>query len=234
MSRTILIATGQPLVRAALGTVLREADFDVVAEAGDAEAAVAAVVEHRPVLCVIDIDIRGGVLLPITRMTERAPDTNVVVLAHEIDPEAVVAVVRAGACGYLPMTAKSDGLVRALEAVLQGQAAIPREAVSALAQGLRSGGRQRLAVGGRAVSLTSRQTRALELLGHGLTTQEIADELGVSPVTVRRHLGAVAAKAGLRGLSSLQQLVPGGQRDRQPSRTNALIRRPDLARPEEA
>jgi two-component system response regulator DesR len=57
------------------------------------------------------------------------------------------------------------------------------------------------------LSLTEREAQVLELLRDSLTTQQIARELGLSPVTVRRHLGAIAAKAGKRGRSDLLRLV---------------------------
>jgi DNA-binding CsgD family transcriptional regulator len=62
-------------------------------------------------------------------------------------------------------------------------------------------------VGGLPLVLTAREAQVLELLRDGLTAQQIAIELGVSPVTVRRHLGAIAAKAGKRGRTDLLRLV---------------------------
>ena len=56
-------------------------------------------------------------------------------------------------------------------------------------------------------SLTEREAQVLELFAGGMPTQEIAAELGVSPVTVRRHLGAIAGKVGKRGREQLLRLV---------------------------
>src|SRR5438093_1490101 len=71
----------------------------------------------------------------------------------------------------------------------------------------RGGGRQRLSIGGVPVSLTEREAQVLELLTNGMPTQEIARELGLSPVTVRRHVGAIAAKVGTSGRERLLRLV---------------------------
>jgi DNA-binding NarL/FixJ family response regulator len=62
-------------------------------------------------------------------------------------------------------------------------------------------------VGGAGVSLTEREAQVLELLADGLETQVIARELGLSPITVRRHLSTIAAKLGQRGREQLLSLV---------------------------
>jgi two-component system response regulator DesR len=72
---------------------------------------------------------------------------------------------------------------------------------------VRGGGRQRLSIGGIPVSLTEREAQVLEFFASGLSTLEIARELGLSPVTVRRHLGAIAGKVGKRGREQLLRLV---------------------------
>jgi DNA-binding NarL/FixJ family response regulator len=205
--RTVLLADPQPLSRAGLKTVLSKAGLEVIAEASNADGAVAAAERHQPGVCVVDANLPGGSILVVRRITDRVPDTLVVVIAPVVAPEGLLAAVRAGASGYLPKTASGKGLIRAVEAVLSGQAAIPRAAVANLIHEFRGGGRQQTSVGGLPVSLTAREAQVLELLRDGLTTQQIARELGVSPVTVRRHLGAIAAKAGKRGRTDLLRFV---------------------------
>jgi len=205
--RTVLLADPQPLSRAGLKTVLEKAGIEVVAEASDAAGAVAAAERHHPSVCIVDASLPGGGIVVVRRIADRAPGTLVVVIAPVVAPEGLLAAVRAGASGYVPKTATGKGLVRAVEAVLAGQAAIPRAAVASLIQEFRGGGRQQTSVGGLPVSLTAREAQVLELLRDGLTTQQIARELGVSPVTVRRHLGAIAAKAGKPGRADLIRLV---------------------------
>jgi DNA-binding NarL/FixJ family response regulator len=205
--RTVLLADPQPLSRAGLKTVLEKAGLEVVAEATDAAGALAAAEHHHPGVCILDANLPEGGILVVRRITDRVPDTLVVVIAPVVAPEGLLAAVRAGASGYVPKTATGKGLVRAIEAVLGGQAAIPRAAVASLIHEFRGGGRQRASVGGRPLSLTAREAQVLELLRDGLTTKQIARELGVSPVTVRRHLGGVAAKAGKRGRADLVRLV---------------------------
>jgi DNA-binding NarL/FixJ family response regulator len=205
--RTVLLADPQPLFRAGLKTVLSEHGLEVIAEAADAAGAVAAAERHHPGVCIMDANLPGGGILAVRRLTYRVPDTRVIVIAPVVAADGLLAAVRAGASGFVPKTTTGKGLARAVESVLDGQAAIPRAAIAGLIHEFRGGGRQRASVGGMPLSLTEREAQVLELLRDSLTTQQIARELGLSPVTVRRHLGAIAAKAGKRGRTDLLRLV---------------------------
>jgi len=190
--RTVFIADSQPPYRAGLRSVLAAAGLDVVGEADDALDALGEITELRPGICLIDANIRGGI---------------VAVLASVLSHDGLLAALRAGASGYLPRSTPGRGLVRAVESVLDGNFAVTRSSVSALIHEVRGGGRQRLSIGGIPVSLTEREAQVLELFAGGLPTLEIAGELGLSPVTVRRHLGAIAGKVGKRGREQLLRLV---------------------------
>ena len=203
--RTALLADPQPMFRAGLAAALRDAGIEVVAEASTRAAAVSAATRLHPGVCLLDENLPGGATAAIKRITECSPGTLVVVLATSTGPEHLVAAVRAGAAGYLPRSTSARGLARAVDSVLNGGVAIPRAGVNALIREVRANGRQRTAVGGSQVSLTEREATVLERLREGLDTREIAEELGLSPVTVRRHLGAVAAKVGIPGRAALLQ-----------------------------
>jgi DNA-binding NarL/FixJ family response regulator len=129
-----------------------------------------------------------------------------VAIAYQRSESDVLGVIRNGGSGFVPKTANGDGLVRAVRAVLAGQLAIPRHAISTLVGELRVGPR-RTTVGAQRIALTSRERSVFELLENGLTTREMAARLGISTVTVRRHLGAIAAKAGTRGVARLRLLL---------------------------
>ena len=122
-------------------------------------------------------------------------------------PEGLIAALRAGASGYLPRSTSGSGLVRAVQSVLEGDFAVTRSSVAALIHEVRGAGRQRHSIGGIPVSLTEREAQVLELFAGGVAVQEIAEELGLSPITVRRHLGAVAGKVGKRSSEQLLHLV---------------------------
>lgn len=205
--RTVFLTDAQPPFRAGLRSVLERAGFVVIGEAASAEDGIAAIVRLKPDLCVMDAVSSDGGILGVRRIADRAPGTRMIVLAANADAEHVLAAVRAGAHGYLPRSTAARGLVRAAESVLNGQFAIPRAAISTFIHELRGGGRRSLAIGGLAVSLTEREAQVLELFADGLETQELARELGLSPITVRRHISAIAAKLGQRGRRQLLSLV---------------------------
>src|SRR5262249_42335715 len=174
--RSAVLAGPQPVFRAGLAAALRRAGIDVVAEVASATAAIEAVVRLNPGVCVLDESVGGGAIVTTKRLTAVAPETLVVVLGAFADEEAMIAAVRAGASGYLPKSTSAEGLGRAVHAVLEGGAAIPRRGVSALVRELQSGPR-RSGVNGFGVALTEREAAVVELLRAGHTTREIAEEL---------------------------------------------------------
>jgi DNA-binding NarL/FixJ family response regulator len=206
--RTLLIAAAQPLLRQGLASVLVENDFEVVAQADNADRAIAAAEGHCPAICIIDADLPGGCIHALKRITDRLSGTGVIVLAQSLDSETVVAAVRAGADGIIMKTSTSGGLVRAVEAVLSGHAAIPRAALAGLVDEFRGLGRRGASVDGARLPLTGREAQVFDLLRENLTTAEIARELSLSQVTVRRHLGSIAAKAGGKTARDLLRPLP--------------------------
>jgi DNA-binding NarL/FixJ family response regulator len=208
--RTALIADPQPMFRAGLAAALRRAGIEVVAEASTTLAAVTAAARLRPGICVLDGSLPGGTVAATKRISALSPDTLVVVLGPADDDELLLASVRAGASGYLPRSTSVRGLARALDSVFDGSAAITRTGVTALVRELRTGGHRRSRINGAGVSLTEREARVAELLREGLDTREIAEELGLSPVTVRRHIGSVSQKVGAAGRSALLRVLRAG------------------------
>ena len=196
--RSVLLAAAQPLFRQGLQTVLAEHGLAVVAEAADADAALAAAQRHAPAVCVLDWDLPGGGTLAVRRITDRASRTAVVVLMPELSAEIVLAAVRAGANGIVATTTTADGLMRAVASVLDGQASIPRRAIADLIHECRGDVGARASLDDRTLVLTARELQVLELLREDMTTAQVARELVVSQVTVRRHLGAIVAKAERR------------------------------------
>jgi DNA-binding NarL/FixJ family response regulator len=123
------------------------------------------------------------------------PDTAVLVIAPELDQEALVAAVRAGADGFVTESLGATGLVRAVEVALRGDSVIPRAGVVALIDQLRGPAQEQTSVDGLSLQLTRREADVLARRREGMTTKEIAHELDLSDVTVRRHLSSMARKA---------------------------------------
>jgi DNA-binding NarL/FixJ family response regulator len=191
----VVVAGGQALVRAARRSVLARAGLDVAADVADASRAAKAAELYEAALVLVDFDISGGCVLAVRRIAERVPSASVLVVAPELDQERLLAAIRAGADGFVPETLGASGLVRAVEVGLTGDAVIPRAGVTTLIEQLRGGVQEHTSVDGLPLQLTRREVDVMSRLREGMTPKEIAYELDLSDVTVRRHLSSVAKKA---------------------------------------
>jgi DNA-binding NarL/FixJ family response regulator len=207
----VLIAAEALPTRTGLRLAL-ERDADCV-EAGDGPSAVAAARAAQPDVCVIDLEARRQRLRTVSELQAGVPETAVIVLTDRLDEDEFMAVVRAGAAGYLPQNVDPARLPAVVQSVMRGETAFPRRFVRRLIDELRGrGDRYTLAVGGRSVTLTGREWEVVELFRFGYSTREIAERLGISQITARRHLGAIEAKVGARTRAELMAvLVPDGR-----------------------
>jgi two-component system, NarL family, nitrate/nitrite response regulator NarL len=190
-------------VRLALGSA---ADCS---EADDTEAAVATAVRDQPDVCVVDFDPPGRAIRAAAEITSKVPRAAVVVMTRRIDEEEFIAAVRAGAIGYLPEGVDPARLPYVISSVMRGEAAVPRALVPRLIDELRGReGRRHLDLYQRKrVELTGREWEVVDLLRKGLSTRAIAELLGISAVTVRRHISAVHAKLGVQSRAELLRLL---------------------------
>ncbi len=206
---TVLIADDHAPTRADIAGILGEdARFVVCAAVADAPAAVAASVEHRPDLCVLDINMPGGGVAATWEITSRLVDTRVVMLTVSRDDGDLFAALRAGASGYLLKDIDPDRLGDALADVMAGEAAIPRSLVTRVLHEFRDRGpRRRVLLGATdGSSLTSREWQVLELLRQDLQTSEIAHRLFISQATVRSHVAAILRKLRVTDREALLRL----------------------------
>jgi DNA-binding NarL/FixJ family response regulator len=192
---TVVLAGGQALVRAARRSVLARAGLEVAADVADASRAAKAAELYRAGVVLIDFDIPGGCVFAVRHIAERAPEAAVLVVAPDLDQERLLAAIRAGADGFVPETLGARGLVRAVEVALEGESVIPRAGVATLIEQVRGGGQEQTSVDGLQLQLTRREADVMARLREGMTPKEIAYELELSDVTVRRHLSSVAKKA---------------------------------------
>ncbi len=201
----VLIAADRLATRTGMRLALAE-DAEC-SEAGDAEAAVAAAVRDKPDVCVFDFDPPGRAIRATAEITSRVPEASVVMFTRRMDEEEFLAAVRAGAAGYLP----EDYVVRS---VMRGEAAVPRALVARLIDELRGreGRRRSFQIQERRrVELTAREWDVVDLLRQGLSTRSIAEILGISAVTVRRHVSAVHGKLGVNTRAELLELLAAEQ-----------------------
>jgi DNA-binding NarL/FixJ family response regulator len=193
-----VVAGGKALVRATRRSVLSRAGLEVAADVADASRAAKAAELYEPGLVLVDSEISGGCIFAIRRIVERAPGTAILVVASQPDHEALLAAVRAGATGFISERLGASGLVRAVEVALTGDSVIPRDGVGTLIDQLRGGTQEQTSVDGVGLQLTRREADVMARRRDGMTTKEIAHELELSDVTVRRHLSSVARKAKAR------------------------------------
>jgi DNA-binding NarL/FixJ family response regulator len=178
-------------------------------EVADADAAVDAAVRERPDVCLLGLDASGQGLRAAHEIAARVPTAAVILLTNRLDEEEFMAAVRAGASGYLTNGLDPSRLLPVVQGALRGEPAVPRKFVSRLLDELRTRERRRSVVleGRGRIALTSREWDVVELLLRGATTAEIADELRVAPVTVRRHLGSVEQKLGVATRAEVVELL---------------------------
>jgi two-component system, NarL family, nitrate/nitrite response regulator NarL len=207
----VLIAADHLATRT--GFRLALADAADCSEAADAETAVAAAVCDQPDVCVVDFDPPGRAIRTVAAIASKVPRASVVVMTRRIDEEEFIAAVRAGAVGYLPEAVNPARLPYVVRSLMRGEAAVPRALVPRLIDELRGreGRRRHLDLHERKrVELTAREWEVVDLLRKGMSTRGIAELLGISAVTVRRHVSAVHGKLGIRSRAELLRLLAAG------------------------
>ena len=193
----MLVADDHPPTRAGVRLALeRGGGFEVCAEAPDAQGAIEAAREHRPDVCLLDINMPGDGIKAAEVIAHELPDTAVVMLTVSRTDSDLFDALRAGASGYLLKDIDPARLPLALMGVLEGEAALPRRLVALLIEEFRERKRRRRIplVGRRSVELTDREWEVLQLMREGCSTDEIAARLFISPVTVRTHVSAILRK----------------------------------------
>ncbi|HUR85975.1 MAG TPA: response regulator transcription factor [Solirubrobacteraceae bacterium] len=191
----VVIADDQPVVRQGLRTFLElHDDIEVVGEAEDGEAALAAVAEHEPDVVLMDLVMpRLDGVAAIERLRDLGSAARVIVLTSFLDEDKVLPAVRAGAAGYLLKDVEPAELVRAIRTVDGGEALLhPAVAARVLRELAGDAGRAR-----RHDQLTPRELEVLGLLARGRANKAIALQLGVSDKTVKTHVGNILGKLGL-------------------------------------
>ncbi|HEY5983651.1 MAG TPA: response regulator transcription factor [Anaerolineales bacterium] len=187
----VLLADDHQMVRAGIRELLEGAgDIVVVAEAGDGEAAQALIQQHKPDVAVLDIQMPKSSGIDVTRWVRSAqPGVGVLILTAYDDDPYVMAVLQAGANGYVLKTANSDDLIQAVRDVHEGKSALDPAITQKLMSSLFKS-TERAAV----EALTDRELDVLRLAARGFTNKAIGVQLGISDRTVQGHLAHIFAK----------------------------------------
>lgn len=192
MSVRVVVVDDHPVFREALVTVLSDRGFDVVAEAGDGEQALAAVAEHRPDVVLMDLAMPGMSGVEATRrVVGEHPGTAVLVVTMNDDDETVFAALKAGARGYLVKESPAADIARAVESVARGESVLGARIsgqVLAAAVGIGRPAAQAFP------QLTAREREVLELVARGYDNARIGRHLSLTEKTVRNNVSMVLAK----------------------------------------
>jgi two-component system response regulator NreC len=196
---TVVLADDHPVVRSGLRMLLEaEDDLEVVAEAGDVDAARRSVLGYKPTVLVLDLNMPGGSSLEaIPAMADTSPATSVVVLTMQEDPAFAREALRAGASGYVLKQSAGAELVQAIRAAAGGGTWLNPELGARMAAAPTT-------PAGPPGDLTERELEVLRLIALGHTNNEIADRLYLSVRTVETHRAHIQQKLGM---SSRAQLV---------------------------
>lgn len=189
---TIVLADDHQVVRDGIRMVLEaEEDFEVVAEAADAETATRYVLGHKPSALVLDLNMPGDstAIDSIPEMLERSPGTAIVVLTMQNEPAFARSALQAGARGYVVKQAAASELVGAVRTVVAGGDYITPSLGARLAI-------EPTEEPGPPDDLTPRETEVLSLLAVGHTNPEIASKLVLSVRTVETHRANIQRKIG--------------------------------------
>jgi len=187
----VLLADDHAVVRAGIRRFMERAgDIQVVAEAEDGETAQSLIEKHRPDVAVLDIQMPRASGIEVTRWVRaNIPTTGVLVLTAYDDDPYIMAVLQAGANGYVLKTASPAEILQAVHDVYAGKSVLD----AAIAQKLMAqvGGRSEFAP---IEPLTDREMDVLKLAGKGYTNKAIGVQLGISDRTVQGHLARVFDK----------------------------------------
>jgi DNA-binding NarL/FixJ family response regulator len=200
MTITVLLADDQHLVRAGFRSLLRrDRDIAVVGEASTGDEAVRTALALRPDVILMDIRMPGLDGIEATRQILAVTDPKVIILTTFETDEYVFAALAAGASGFLTKEIEPDGLRRAVRVVAAGDAllspSVTRRVVGQFANrpvAAAAAGGDRLAV------LTEREREVVRLVATGLSNDDIARELVISPLTAKTHITRAIAKLGVR------------------------------------
>ena len=199
---TIVLADDHSVVRSGLRMLLEaEADFEVVAEAGDVDSARRYVLGYKPTVLVLDLNMPGGSSLDaIPAVAEASPATVVVVLTMQEDVAFAREALQAGARGYVLKQAAGTELVQAIRAAAGGDTWLNPQLGARMAATPEG-------PTGPLADLSEREIEVLRLIALGHTNNEIAGQLYLSVRTVETHRAHIQQKLGLSTRAELVRYV---------------------------
>ncbi len=220
--RKVLIVDDHPVVRRGLADVIAcQPDLEICGEAADVKDALQQVKAKCPDVAVIDLALRGGHGIDLIQQIKARQD-RVKMLVSSMHDETLFAErsLRAGAMGYVSKQEPTDRLLEAIRQVLRGEIYLSPRMTGRILHHVRDGG----AAGEDPIAtLSNRELEVFEMIGQGMTTQQIARSLGLSPKTIEAHREKIKEKLNLRNSAELNRsAVQWGLENRLPPSSPAL------------
>jgi DNA-binding NarL/FixJ family response regulator len=192
----VFLVDDHALIRSGIRTELADA-VSIVGEADEVDAAVELIVERQPDVVLLDVHMPGGGGLAVLEAVgKRCPDTRFLALSVSDAAEDVIALIRAGARGYVTKNISGADLIDAVHTVADGDAVFSPRLAGFVLDAYTDGG-HRAAAGDELDQLTPRERQVLRMIARGYTYKEIARELVISTKTVESHVSAVLRKLQL-------------------------------------
>jgi DNA-binding NarL/FixJ family response regulator len=204
----VVLADDYARIRGRIREALEAGGCVVAGEAATGEDAVRLAEQHLPDVVLLDIHMPGDGIRAAREITGRLAGTPVVMLTQSVDEEDLFDSLRAGAAGYLLKDMDQSALADALRGVLAGEGAMPPRLVARIMDEFRGPTKRRFARGSvAAAKLSQREWEIMQLLASGRSTEEVAQQLFVSPATVRVHVSAVLRKLRVKDRESAIRLL---------------------------
>jgi DNA-binding NarL/FixJ family response regulator len=199
--RRVVLVDDHALFRAGVRSEL-EGRVEIVGDAGTVEEAVALIGAERPDVVLLDVHMpEGGGVAVVGRCLAAGIDTCFLALSVSDAPEDVIAVIRAGARGYVTKTISADRLAAAVESVAEGDAVFSPKLAGFVLDAFRGDPTP----DDELSQLTPREQEVLRLIARGYLYKEVAFNLGISAKTVEAHVTAVLRKLQLTNRHELSR-----------------------------
>lgn len=191
----VVVVDDHQLFRTGLQELLEGEGLDVVGAAADGESALELVADRAPDVVLMDLDLPGLSGVETTRLIAKSsPLTRVLVLTISADEENIVDAIAAGACGYLLKGTSLESLVAGIKAAVAGESVVSPAIAGKLFERVRIEETSPPAEQVALRQLSERELEILKLVASGKRNAQIAEELLISPHTVRNHVANIFAK----------------------------------------